>query len=87
MQGVNAWFSAFSFIRTLRENFTLYRRLRNFTASAAFAGRGLYHRWGISPRPENCINFIIVHAEKMSTKITKNQILFPCFIVFYINIC
>ena len=48
------------------------RRLRNLTASAAFAGRGLYHRWGISPRPENYVVFIIVHTEFLSTKITKN---------------
>ena len=36
-------------VRTFSRN----RRLRNFTVSAANAGRGLYHRWGISPRPEN----------------------------------
>jgi len=32
----------------------LYRRLRNLTGSAQSA-RGLYRRWGISPRPEDLI--------------------------------
>ena len=30
----------------------LYGRLRSFTESC-LAARGLYHRWGISPRPED----------------------------------
>ncbi len=42
----------------------LYRRLRNFTASVAIAICGLYHRWGISPRPEN--NIIIAEYRFMS---------------------
>ena len=30
----------------------LYCRLRNYTESC-LAARGLYHRWGIAPRPED----------------------------------
>lgn len=40
-------------------------RLRNFTESAAsarLAGRGLYHRWGLSPRPEDHVQLLIDHS-------------------------
>ena len=46
--------------------------------------RGLYHRWGISPRPENYIDLIIILVVNLSIKIweiTKFEF------VFYINIC
>lgn len=47
MQGVNA-----SYRILYHPDFN--RRLRNFTASVTQKViRGLYHRWGISPRPEN----------------------------------
>ena len=36
----------------------LYCRFWNLTKSAAFAGRGLYRRWGIAPRPEERYLFV-----------------------------
>jgi len=30
----------------------LYCWYRSFTGSTAFAGRGLYRQWGLTPRPE-----------------------------------
>jgi len=32
-----------------------YRRPRNYTGSALIWARGLYHRWGLSPRPEDLL--------------------------------
>ena len=49
-------------------------RLRNFTESAAGrgpAGRGLYHRWGLSPRPETPPN-LSPSGMKVKRKLTKN---------------
>ena len=51
----------------------LYGRLRSFTESC-LAARGLYHRWGISPRPEDpdSINESIAHLEGVVKRWKKN---------------
>ncbi len=63
MQGVKCRISAFSFIRTI-PSVTEFHRISRFSTA-----RGLYHRWGIAPRPENFIDFIIILAFDLSIKI------------------
>lgn len=40
---------------------------RGISPRRAFRLRGLYRRWGISPRPETDFNHIINHAKKKSS--------------------
>ena len=50
-----------------------YCRLRNFTESC-LAARGLYHRWGISPRPEDLLfkfSLVYYRYQKMSIPFSR----------------
>ena len=51
MQGEMLYLSAFSIIRTI-PSVAEFHRINRFSTA-----RGLYHRWGISPRPENSYCF------------------------------
>ena len=74
MQGEMLGISAFSFIRTI-PSVAEFHRIGCFAAV-----RGLYHRWGISPRPENYYLYYNACMGFVNKKI-KNEF------VFYIIIC
>lgn len=50
------------------------RRLWNFTKSAKKA-RGLYRRWGITPRPEDYVNIIL----PKTVFVNNNMIIIPYY--------
>ena len=81
MQGVNAFIP-----HSLSSG--LYRRLRNFTASACFCTVVDFTTGGeFHPAPRTYVDYIIILEMFLSTKITKKEKLSLCFIVFCINIC
>lgn len=55
--------SIVSFIRTIPSALEFHQ----ISTARKRCGRGLYRRWGISPRPETDFNHIINHAKKKSS--------------------
>ena len=56
-------YRAEKFVKLAPLSSRLYCWCRNYTDSAANAGRGLYRQWGITPRPEELLYRIHLFSE------------------------